>query len=130
MTQRVSLSTWAPVAAWAALIFLLSAQPDPESLSPVTFAWDDAVAHLLLYTVLGALLWRAFARRPAAPPWRRPAGCATISGSLYGVFDEFHQSLVPRRTPDLADVLIDVVGVAIGVALAAALTRRRARRPA
>ncbi len=116
---------WGPPACWMALIFWLSSQPEPGALSPVRFETEDLAAHLLLYIVLGSLLWRATRSGNQRPPGVRPACWALGIGWAYGIFDEVHQAFVPTRTPQLQDVMIDGVGTAVGIALAFAVFSRR-----
>jgi VanZ family protein len=102
--QRVA-SLWLPVAAWAALIFVLSSIP---SLSTGLGTWDLVVrkaAHLTEFAILGALLVRAL---------DRPASAAAL-GIAYAATDELHQHFVAGRTGAAVDVLIDAVGVAVGI---------------
>jgi VanZ family protein len=104
--QRV-VSIWVPVAAWAALIFVLSSMP---SLSTGLGTWDLVVrkaAHLTEYAILGALLVRAL---------DRPAAAAALA-IAYAATDELHQHFVPGRTGSVVDVLIDSVGVVVGIVL-------------
>jgi VanZ family protein len=99
------VSSWAPVIAWAGLIFALSSVPD---LGTGLGGWDLAlrkVAHVAEYAILGALLARAVGR----------TGIAVLIGTLYAVSDELHQSFVPGRMGSPLDVAIDAVGVAVGV---------------
>jgi VanZ family protein len=53
-----------------------------------------------------------------------------VLSSLYGVSDEFHQSFVPGRTPDVHDWMADTWGAAMAilVLLATALVLRRRTR--
>ena len=111
-----ALRLWAPVAAWAALIFALSSVPD---LGTGLGTWDlvlRKLAHAGEYAVLGLLLVRA-TRRP---------GLALGLGALYAVSDEVHQHFVEGRVGAPLDVAIDVVGVAIGIALWEQARRRLA----
>ena len=74
------LTVWLPVVAWAALIFVLSAQPD---LSTGLGTWDlvlRKLAHLVEYAILGALLLRAVGARVPA----------LVAGVAYAVSDEIH----------------------------------------
>jgi VanZ family protein len=106
------LTAWLPVAVWAAVIFTLSSIP---SLDSGLGTWDTVLrklAHLAEYAVLGALLYRALRREPAA----------IALGSLYAVTDEVHQAFVSGRQGSPLDWLIDTVGVVAGVLL---LSRRR-----
>jgi VanZ family protein len=106
------LTAWLPVAVWAAVIFTLSSIP---SLDSGLGTWDTVLrklAHLAEYAVLGALLYRALRREPAA----------IALGSLYAVTDEVHQAFVSGRQGSPLDWLIDTVGVVAGALL---LSRRR-----
>jgi VanZ family protein len=111
---------WLPALLWAALIFLLSANPGTEV--PGWAAAHDKLAHAVEYGVFGLLLARACG-------WRR-AWLAVLIGVLYGVSDEFHQSFVPKRSGnDLGDMTADAVGSALGVGvygLSVRLLRARA----
>jgi VanZ family protein len=108
---------WLPVAAWAALIFVLSSIPD---LGTGLEGWDlvlRKIAHAAEYAVLGALLLRA-TRRPRL---------AIALGVAYAVSDELHQALVPGRQGSPLDVAIDATGVVCGVLV---WQWTRGRRPA
>ena len=112
--DRRSLRLWAPVVAWAALIFALSSIP---SLSTGLGVWDTVLrklAHVTEYAILGALLHRAL----------RHEAAAFAAGVAYAVTDEAHQHFVRGRHPSPIDVAIDAAGVLIGVFLFA---RARAR---
>jgi VanZ family protein len=101
------LTTWLPVVVWAAVIFTLSSI---SSLDSGLGSWDTVLrklAHVAEYAVLGALLYRALRREPAA----------MAVGSLYAVTDEVHQALVSGRHGSPLDWLIDTIGVVAGVLL-------------
>jgi VanZ family protein len=107
---------WLAVAAWAALIFTLSAIPH---LGTGLEGWDLVLrkaAHLAEYAVLGALLTRAV---EAASPFHRGNALtwawAWVLGAAYAASDELHQHFVPGRSASELDLLIDMVGVAAGV---------------
>jgi len=105
------LTAWLPVVVWAAVIFTLSSIP---SLDSGLGTWDTVLrklAHLAEYAVLGALLYRALRREPAA----------IALGSLYAVTDEVHQAFVSGRQGSPLDWLIDTVGMVAGALL---LSRR------
>ena len=107
------LSLWAPVVAWAGLIFVLSSIP---GLTTGLGMWDlvlRKLAHLVEYAVFGALLFRALGRE----------SLAIALGSAYAVTDELHQSFVVGREAALLDVAIDAVGVLCGVLLLRRLAR-------
>ena len=109
---------WGPAVTWAAVLFLLSeisTLPRAVELPDV-----DKVAHFGLYFLLGAALgWGYWASAAGAPHW-----LLVGLGVLYGVVDEWHQSFVPRRTPELGDFAVDVLGVAVGYILLLFVLRR------
>lgn len=111
------LSSWLPVAAWAALIFGLSSIP---SLDSGLGDWDfflRKIAHMVEYGILALLILRALAR--TWPGWGRVRWLtmAALVAILYAVSDEFHQAYVPGRGPSATDVLIDSMGVVLGLRL-------------
>jgi VanZ family protein len=109
------LSLWAPVIVWAGLIYFLSSIPH---LNSGLGTWDTILrkgAHIFEYTVLTALLLRAFKRTGRGWPWRRAWITAAVLAVAYAGSDEFHQAFVPGRGPSLRDVLVDGVGVAIAI---------------
>ena len=70
-----------------------------------------ALGHFMLYAVLGALYYLALPGGTRA--WR--VVLAIGLASVYGVSDEFHQSFVPGRTPDVMDWLVDTAGAMLAV---------------
>ena len=107
------LALWLPVVFWAGVIFTLSSIP---SLGTGLGVWDVVlrkVAHLAEYAVLGALLYRAVRRDPAA----------VVLGSAYAATDEIHQSFVSGRQGSPLDWLVDTAGVVAGVVLFARWNR-------
>jgi VanZ family protein len=77
---------------------------------------SGVLGHLALYGILAALvhisLW---SWRPANGGSFRWAMATVVLAVLYGISDEFHQSLVPGREPSAMDVLIDGAGALIGI---------------
>lgn len=112
---------WLAACAWMGLIFVLSAQ----STFPVALGrWSqlrDIFGHLVAYGVL-AVLWRNALRASGV---RRAAVWAFAIAILYGISDEFHQSFVPGRHPDLFDLATDAVGATAGLLLARLRERRQ-----
>lgn len=112
-----------PLVAWMALIFILSAQPD---LPHPAQSWLDLVlssgAHVLLFGVL-AFLWRW-----VLDGQKHARVLALLLTLVYGASDEFHQSFVPGRSPDLFDLVCDSLGAVLGLVLWDALRRLRIRR--
>lgn len=107
------VNPWIPVVLWAGVIFALSAVP---SLGTGLGTWDFVLrklAHTAEYAILGALLFRATRRAPAA----------VVLASAYAITDEFHQTFVAGRHGSPVDWLIDTAGALIGVTIAARVWR-------
>lgn len=108
---RQLLVSWLPPVLWAALIFILSAQPSLPKTGP-SIPHLDKLAHLVMYGVLGYFTTRAL-RRAHNLPLPTAIPLAILIAALYGASDEWHQSFVPPRTPSLADWLADVTGATL-----------------
>ena len=104
------LIAWGPAAAWAGVLFFLSAIPGKDYPSTL-FPGEDKVAHVGLYAVLGALLARGAGPRAADAP--RPLALWAV-GFLFAASDEWHQAFVPGRHMSLGDLAADAVGIAVG----------------
>ena len=108
-----------------ALIFALSADPDP---GPDLGSLQAAAAYLAHFTLYAAL-WTAFAW---ALRFERPL-LALVLTVAFGVSDEVHQSFVEGRDADPVDLLVDGAGAMFALLTAAAAARRasapRRRRP-
>lgn len=136
-TSRL-LSLWLPVIAWMTLIFLLSHQDKEESqgigdffvmifeflrLDPLQMeAWGvphliRKCAHVFEYCVLFLLMHRLIHHYHPKPAslWYSLAICA-----FYAATDEYHQTFIPGRAGQLADVGIDTFGATLAL-----LWRRR-----
>jgi VanZ family protein len=117
------MKLWLPVAAYMAVIFVLSSIPNPPTVSQ---PGSDKVLHFLLYGGLAAILVRALAGGFDRPVTRRTVIVAVVVSALYGATDEFHQHFVPSRQMDAWDLAADSVGaVASALALYAAHAVRR-----
>jgi VanZ family protein len=125
---RRAVLAWVPVVAWAALIFLASAQPN------LRFVPDDSLdfvvrklGHMGVFGILALLLWRALATTTGL---RRPWVWALALAILYAITDELHQGGTMGRHASPVDVAIDATGTLIAVGLIAGVVhiRRRARR--
>jgi VanZ family protein len=111
---------WAPALAWMAVIFRLSAIPG--SNLPGHFS---SLGHFVVYAIFGMLL--VFALQPRRQP-AQVIAIAVFIATVYAVSDEYHQSFVPMRTPDVADWGVDTLGAFAGAAAAALAVRWRASR--
>ncbi len=101
---------------WFAVLWFLSANPQPEGMMP-TFPFGDKFAHFGYYFGGSGLLSAYFfSKNPSNPDWRIIAFRVILTLSLVGLIDEFHQSFVPGRSGnDPFDWFADVLGAAAGV---------------
>ena len=110
---------WLAIAGWMALIFFFSSQPQLPSLpDPLADLILKKGAHFTVYAVLAVLFRRAL------PPGRWIWALSWFLAVLYATSDEWHQSFVPGRHPQLTDVLIDACGAATGLLIFWWLQRR------
>lgn len=100
--------------AWAALIFFLSSQPG--AFVDSTFPGQDKVGHILLYGILGCLVALGLHRDRIMISWKDIA-TVTLIVTVYGMTDEWHQSLVPTRVASIGDLFADSVGGFVAVCM-------------
>ena len=72
------------------------------------------LAHFTAYATLGLFLSMAMGRRKLLS---RQTLLTLIAGAVYAASDELHQALVPGRSCELRDVMIDTSGVLTGILL-------------
>ena len=99
-----------PAIIWATVIFIESSIPD-LSPSEIIITAQDKIAHALVYGVLGYLITRSLYYQSNNTLRKHAILFSIIIGLLYGISDEFHQSFVPGRYPEFADLIADFVGV-------------------
>lgn len=86
------------------------------------------LAHFTIYTTLGFMLSMALGKRKLLS---RQTLLALTAGAVYAMSDELHQSLIPGRSCELRDVMIDTCGVMTGIIISMIVfmvLRRRERR--
>lgn len=114
---------WLPAVLYMMAIFILSSIPD---LGAPPGGVSDKSLHMLSYAGLGVLLLLPLAKGALSRvTWRRAAAAIALA-TLYGLSDEFHQSFVPGRSPELLDVAADAAGATLGVAVVGLLAAARA----
>jgi VanZ family protein len=107
---------WGPVVAYMAVIFGLSATSSPPMPSMVS----DKVVHALVYGGLALVALRASAGGRLTGITRVTSVAAWVIATVYGASDEYHQSFVPGRSAEIADLVADALGAALATGLAAA----------
>ncbi len=106
---------WIPVIAYAAVIFILSSISETPSLPE---GISDKGVHGGLYGGFALVIVRALAGGRWSGVTFLTACLAVVLAVIYGVSDEIHQSFVPGRTADAADVAADAWGAAVAAGVA------------
>jgi VanZ family protein len=101
---------WGPVAAYMALIFVLSAQPQP----PLPQQISDKQGHGIGYAGLAVTLSRALGGGLLTGTTLPAAAAAWTIATAYAATDEWHQSFVPGRSADVNDWYADAIGALVG----------------
>lgn len=109
------LKRWLPVFVWMLVIFTFSSfskLPGPEDTG-LNFLFKK-LAHITVYGILFFLLQRGFNWEKVLPKHYLWSFIITI---LYAASDEWHQSFVPGRHPQIYDIGFDSIGALISYAL-------------
>lgn len=104
-----TLWVWGPAVAMMAVIFMGSSLSDPGT-PPGGLSYG--AVHVTEYAILGALVLRARARASWRGVTLAAAVWAFALSTAYGLSDEWHQSFVPGREPQLLDLAADAAGAA------------------
>ncbi len=119
------MKTWlriVPAIIWMAVIFYMSHQPG-EALDENVMVWvqtlfpfirDLNFGHFIAYFILALFVYLALGAK-----WLNWRGrlLTVLICVLYGVTDEYHQSFIPGRSPDLLDLRNDGIGALIAMLL-------------
>ena len=103
---------WVPIAVYCLLIFLQSSYPSPEQTPDLPFM--DKIMHTAGYAVLAFLFYRGFRTLRIGNRAVLLIFLSSMSATLYGLSDEFHQHFVVYRDADVMDVAADTLGSIIG----------------
>lgn len=107
-------------ARWSALgigLIIIAGSSVPGSNIPKAFQLTpDKLIHCVEYFVLGIFLSRW--SRLEFSSKRNYVLLTLVIGSLFGILDESYQRLIPGRTPDLWDWVLDTIGVVLSVLVA------------
>lgn len=106
--MRILLVRWLPPILWGCFIFYMSSQVSLPVTGP---GWFDfalkKIAHMTEYGIFFLLWYRALSDRLGK---RARAVVSFLIIILYAASDEFHQSFVPTRHPNIEDVGFDSLG--------------------
>lgn len=79
------------------------------------FMHQDKIFHMGAYFIMAIFAWRVFNEYLSKP--KVIIITSLFFCSLYGVSDEWHQSLVPGREADLLDWVADTLGALIALSM-------------
>jgi len=122
MSPRTRIVLWAPVALFLAFEVYLSSQSRLPGLG-FSFPGLDKLEHAGYFFLTGLLAVRA-ARFGEGWSRTKTAVLLVLSAILWGCLDEIHQSFVPMRSVEIADMLADTAGVMLAVAFGEGILRR------
>lgn len=108
---------WLPALIWMVVIFGLSHQTGSDLNSYLPWVqrlmpWLNSfnIGHFVSYFILACLIWWAMASHRLNVSFIVVFICI-----LYGITDEYHQSFIPGRTPDLLDIRNDTIGALLAM---------------
>ncbi len=122
MSGRARVVLWAPVALLLAFEAYLSSQSRLPEFG-VSVPDLDKIEHAGYFFLTGLLAVRA-ARFGERWSRTRTAVFLVLPAFLWGCLDEIHQSRVPMRSVEIADVIADTTGVALAVIFGEGILRR------
>lgn len=147
--MRQFVKYWLPLLIWLGVMFVgstsvMSAEHTSRYIVPFLLwlkpgispraIWTILVvvrkcAHIIEYTILALLVWRALRSIPTL--YTRTSivfGAVLLGCALFAASDEFHQTFVKSRTPSVRDVLLDVGGALLGLLIGASFARRNPKK--
>ena len=103
----LAVSRWRILWPIAMAVLIVSASGRSRISGP-SIEHIDKMAHFAVYGLLATLICRL------GRSWSA-AGWALIIVSIFGASDEWHQSFVPGRSPEMADWVADTAGAATAI---------------
>ncbi len=94
------------------IIFFLSSKTG-DSFKVPSFPGIDKIAHASIYGVLAVTVIFAQSKKSRERKPLQVILITVIACLLYGISDEFHQSMVPGRFPSGLDIAADVCGATV-----------------
>ena len=111
-----------PLAVYWIVLFIATSIPS-EYVPSIGVA--DKFNHFFAYLVLSVLLYLTlYFQKKYLILKKYPGFFSLIIASLYGIFDELHQMLIPGRSAELLDWIADFVGIIIGVLIVKVVFKR------
>lgn len=110
------------------VLTIIAGSSVPSKNIPAVFSFTpDKLIHCLEYAVLGFFLFRWLRLEHASYTLSRISLTSFFLGSLMGALDENYQRLIPGRSPDFWDWVLDAIGVLLSVLFLNYLAKRKTR---
>lgn len=108
------------------VLAILGGSSVPGKNIPEVFSFTpDKLIHCLEYAVLGFFLFHWMRLEYPSTTLIRINTLTFLSGSFVGIVDETYQRLIPGRSPDFWDWVLDSVGVLLSIMLMNFIIKRR-----
>lgn len=98
---------------WLLLMITITIQSSLSNirLPDLGFDFIDKAVHFLVFGMLGWLLARGMSKSNRPILKNHSMIFILVAGGLFGLIDEWHQSMVPGRMADIRDWLADMAGI-------------------
>jgi len=117
-----------PAYLWTALLLYLTWWPQIE-IPDIGIDFKDKIAHFFVFGLFGFLIMRARSKEEIKLPLHA-VKLTILYCSLFAVFDEVMQGVIPGRVADIGDGLANIAGVILGVIFFRLVWIRWAKKPA
>ncbi|MEW9670961.1 VanZ family protein [Ammoniphilus sp. 3BR4] len=118
---------WLPSFGWMGVIFYLSARSGSELQGMFPFFDSFNFGHVIAYFILAVLFYWALLPFQRKGKWDIRI-IAILLCFVYGLTDEWHQSFVPGRMPDVLDIVNDIIGATLGMLAVTLIQKLRLKR--
>lgn len=113
--------------AWLVIMLVATSIPDLK-LSTKRFTWSDKFMHAGEYCICALLfLFTLQQENKFNRKWKR-FFIVALSCIILGILDEWHQTLIPGRETEIADLLADITGVVLAMIGFIVITRKQEKR--
>jgi VanZ family protein len=109
------------------VIFILSSISQ-QDMPKFVEKFSDKFLHFVVFGILGVLMVHSFKYSHRNFLQKKAVLSAIIFTSLYGIFDELHQLVVPGRYTSFADWMADTLGALIFILIFNFYGHRKTRR--
>ena len=110
----MKLSKWnAPVIIWTIIVLYLTWWPQIE-IPDIGIEYKDKVAHVAVFCILGLFVSRSRFKNEINR-LQKAVKDTMLYCSLFAIFDEAMQGVIPGRAADVWDGLANITGVLIAV---------------